>query len=220
MKSLFVVCVIVSVGVAGCGKKKDDAKAEKADAKKDGKSNSGDSVKDKKEKAKQKEDKPKPDESTEKKATPLKVLSYDEIQKLIASHKGKVVVVDAWATYCQPCLKEFHNLVDIHKKYDADKVVCVSLSFDYGGDAKLDELKPRVQAFLDSQGATFDNIISSEPWETLYTKFDFEAVPAVFVYGTDGKLAERVEEDYESENPEPLYKKVKALVEKLAGEKS
>jgi thiol-disulfide isomerase/thioredoxin len=155
----------------------------------------------------------KPDAAAAPKAKPLVVLDYEDIQKLIASHKGKVVVVDAWATYCPPCMRDFHHLVDLHKQYGTDKVACVSLSFDFGDDAKLDELKPRIQAFLDRQGATFDNIISSETWDELYKKFDFAAVPAVFVYGTDGKLIARV--DHSGDDETPIYERVKALVKKL-----
>ena len=71
-------------------------------------------------------------------------------------------------------------------------------------------------SILDGQGAAFDNIIPSEPWESLYKKFDFAAVPAVFVYGTDGKLIERV--DHSGDDETPIYDRVKALVEKLAAE--
>ena len=35
----------------------------------------------------------------------------------IAAKRGKVVVMDAWSTSCPPCMKEFHNLVELHKQY-------------------------------------------------------------------------------------------------------
>src|SRR2546426_580352 len=37
----------------------------------------------------------------------LKAVKLDELGGLIASHKGKVVVVDLWASSCPPCLKDF-----------------------------------------------------------------------------------------------------------------
>jgi thiol-disulfide isomerase/thioredoxin len=158
----------------------------------------------------------KPEAADATKANPLVVLDYEGIQKLIAGHKGKVVVVDAWATYCPPCMRDFHHLVELHKQYGRDKVACVSLSFDFGDDAKLEELQPRIQAFLDRQGATFDNILSSETWDELYKKFDFAAVPAVFVYGEDGKLVARV--DHSGDDETPIYDRVKALVKEHVGE--
>jgi len=218
----------VLIGIVGCGEKPVENTARKKDeiqqtnvvAKKDGNAmpvdvaESVDTAKNEVKNSQPDREQPKPSAKVAAKATPLVVLGYEGIQKLIASHKGKVVVVDAWATYCPPCMKDFHHLVEIHKKYGADKVACVSLSFDYGDDEKLDELKPRVQAFLDRQGATFDNIISNEPWESLYKKFDFAAVPTVFVYGTDGKLIERV--DHSGDDETPIYDRVEALVEELA----
>ena len=47
----------------------------------------------------------------------LSIESYQGILDTIAAHKGKVVVMDAWSTSCPPCIKEFHNLVELHKQY-------------------------------------------------------------------------------------------------------
>src|ERR1041385_9066279 len=91
----------------------------------------------------------------------LKVLDYDGLQKLIASRKGQVVVMDCWATSCAPCIKEFPNLVALHKKYGSAKVACISLSFDYDGSDPLKDVEPPVQKFLERQGATFDNVLCS-----------------------------------------------------------
>ena len=109
--------------------------------------------------------------------------------------------------------------MDLHKLYGADKVACVSLSFDYDEDGEtIDQLKPKIQKFLDQQGATFDNIVSSEGYEKLYEKFELPSIPAVFVYGKDGKLLARVDESGDDETP--IYDRVRALVKKhvTAGE--
>ncbi len=145
----------------------------------------------------------------------LKILSHDEITKLIASHRGKVVVVDCWSTQCGPCIKEFPNLVAMHKKY-GDKVACVSLSFDYEGFGKPEDRIPDVKAFLKKQGATFDNVLSSDDSDTLSRKFDFVSIPVVLVYGQDGKLAQRFDnEDVLKVEDAFTYKDVEALVSEL-----
>jgi hypothetical protein len=108
-------------------------------------------------------------------------------------------------------MKEFHNLVELHKEYPADDVACVSLSFDYEGLGSPEEAEPPVLEFLKSQGATFDNFMSNEESDVLYRKFELNAVPAVFVYDRAGKLRER----FESEG---AYEKVKALVAQLVKE--
>jgi thiol-disulfide isomerase/thioredoxin len=146
----------------------------------------------------------------------LKTLDFEGIQQLIASHKGKVVVMDAWSTACPPCIKEFHNLVEVSQEYPAEKVACVSLSFDYDGIGKPEEQSPRVLKFLREQNATFDNVLSSEESDVLYRKFKLAAVPAVFVYDQQGELAKRFDnEEAKTKSEQFSYAQVKELVAEL-----
>jgi len=150
------------------------------------------------------------DEKADPKAAKVKlqVKDFKGIQDVVKSHKGKVVVMDAWATWCPPCVKEFPNLVKLHKKYGAEKVACISLSFDNDGLGKFEEHQARVQKFLEEQGATFDNLMSNEDSDALFQKFELGSVPAVFVYDKEGKLLKTF-------SSEKAYDEVGPLVEKL-----
>jgi thiol-disulfide isomerase/thioredoxin len=148
----------------------------------------------------------------------LKMLDYDGIQELIASHKGKVIVMDAWSTACPPCIKEFHNLVELHDKYPPDQLACISLSFDYDGIGKPEDKTPRVLKFLREQKATFDNVLSSEESESLYRKFKLTAIPAVFVYNQQGELAKRFDNEDIKGRGEFTYEQVKEFVAELIGQ--
>jgi thiol-disulfide isomerase/thioredoxin len=146
----------------------------------------------------------------------LSIESYQGIQDTIAAQKGKVVVMDAWSTSCPPCIKEFHNLVELHKQYGADQVACISLSFDYEGIGKPEEQVDRVLDFLRSQGATFTNLMSNEETDVLYKKFDLAAVPAVFVYDREGKLAKRFDNEQAKRKEDAFtYEQVRTLVAEL-----
>jgi len=146
----------------------------------------------------------------------LKILDFDGIQKLIESHRGKVVVMDAWSTSCKPCLEEFHNLVELHQKYGPDRVACISLSFDYEGIGKPEEQRERVLKFLREQGATFDNVLSSEESDALYRKFKLASIPAVFVYDRDGRLVKRFDNEKAKSKADAFsYAQVKKLVADL-----
>jgi len=119
----------------------------------------------------------------------LVLKDYDGLQALIASKKGKVVVVDVWSTYCDPCMKEFPGLVGLHKKYGPEKVACISICTNYSGIGKPEDELAEPLKFLEKQGATFDNLLSTDADEALYKKLKIGSVPGIFVYDADGKLA-------------------------------
>jgi thiol-disulfide isomerase/thioredoxin len=78
--------------------------------------------------------------------------AFDEV---VAKHKGKVVLVDYWATWCAACMQEFPHTVELSKKSDPTQLAVVSVSMDEPEDEQL------VLKFLQSQVAAFDNLIST-----------------------------------------------------------
>jgi thiol-disulfide isomerase/thioredoxin len=149
----------------------------------------------------------------------LSIVSFDQIERRIADKRGKVVVMDAWSTSCPPCLQEFHNLVELHKKYGPEQVACISLSFDFEGLGQPEEQQEPVLKFLRQQGATFDNLLSSEESDVLYRKFHLAAVPAVFVYDRAGQLRKRFDNEQAKSKAEAFtYEQVGQLVAELLKE--
>jgi thiol-disulfide isomerase/thioredoxin len=149
----------------------------------------------------------------------LKILDYEGLEKLISLQRGKVVVLDAWSTGCPPCVREFPDLVAMHRRIGPDRLACISLSFDYEGIGKPEDQAPPVLAFLRSQGATFENVLASEEPVAFYKKLEIPSVPAVFVYDRQGKLRERFQDDSSHANGKPLYERVESLVNELLAEK-
>jgi len=126
---------------------------------------------------------------------PAKAINVTEVRaaklhNAFADHKGKVILVDCWATWCAPCIKKFPHLVELHKKYAEKGLVCVSLSMDKFGDED-DYKKDKVVAFLKDKGATFPNFIVSEPKkdEEALLKLigDFQAIPYMIMFDRAGK---------------------------------
>lgn len=120
-----------------------------------------------------------PNEVTVRTATP------DDFKKLIASHKGKVVFVDFWATWCVPCRKAFPKTVKLAKQHADDGLAVVSMSLD-DADAKEDAL-----AFLKEQNAVFDNLMCSFGGETeSYEAYEIpgDALPYFRIYDREGNL--------------------------------
>lgn len=126
----------------------------------------------------------------------LKIMNWEESMAIVKKNKGKIVVLDLWSTSCDPCMKEFPNLVKLHKEYGKD-VACISVSADYAGSKKKppEYFEERVLKFLTEQGATFDNVLCNVPSDELFEKIDLASIPAVFVFGRDGKLVKRFDGD-------------------------
>ena len=145
----------------------------------------------------------------------LKILDYAGLQRLIASHRGDVVVMDAWSTACPPCVHDFPRFVKLSEQYRGKGLACISLSFDYEGIGRPEDQSPPVLAFLRKQKADFDNVLASEDSDTMYKKLGIPSVPEVFVYDRSGKLVSKFGEAAENSKEKPLYDRVGELVAKL-----
>jgi thiol-disulfide isomerase/thioredoxin len=124
--------------------------------------------------------------TAEVKLVPVKWKGYLE---QVASHKdAKLVVVDAWATWCGPCMKNFPHLVEMHHKYGDKGMVAMSVSLD-----DIDKPKSVAAAtkFLEEKKAVFTNLIMDERMDDAFEKLNIGAIPAVFVYTPDGKELKR-----------------------------
>ncbi len=113
-----------------------------------------------------------------------------ELAKSLKEQKGKVVLIDCWATWCAPCVKKFPHLVELHKQYSAKGLVCVSLSLDKLGPDETYK-QENVLKFLKDKGAEFPNFIVSEPKkdEEALQKIlgEYSAVPYMAMFDRMGR---------------------------------
>jgi thiol-disulfide isomerase/thioredoxin len=137
----------------------------------------------------------------------LEVVKYDRLAEVVRNFRGKVVVVDAWATYCVPCIKEFPNLVRLQQKYGRDGLVCISVSVDpvKRQDAAL--------KFLQKQKAGFPNFLLAEDPPVWPERWNVQGVPVVFVFDREGRRAAKFDNDEPHQfTYEDVEKKVKELL--------
>ncbi len=117
-----------------------------------------------------------------------KVVSSDQF-------KGKVVVLDFWATWCPPCKAEIPGYVELQKKYAADGLVFVGVSADEDGPEV-------VKKFIKEHGINYQIVMFDA--DILAAFAPIEAFPTTFIIDRDGmirdkKVGARPTAEYEKE---------------------
>ncbi len=111
-------------------------------------------------------------------------VKYDGLKQEILNHRGKVVVVDFWATFCPPCVKSFPHFIDMQTKYADKGLVVISVSLDATDNPESIE---RAHAFLIKKKSPLRNFILDEPVEVWSKKFGSSSLPFYYVFDRRGK---------------------------------
>jgi peroxiredoxin len=93
---------------------------------------------------------------------------------------GDVVLLNVWATWCEPCRQEIPALEKIHRTYAARGLKVVGVSVDAAGDEK------EVQDFSRKVGMTY--AIWLDPDQRVNDTFHLVGVPSTFLLGRDGTV--------------------------------
>lgn len=139
----------------------------------------------------------KPQESEDDAQPKLQILDWEESQKLIAGHEGKVVLVDIWTTTCGQCVESFPEFVALHERFKDKEFTCVSVNCDYDGvqDKPPEFYRPQVTEFLQQQDARFDHILLSVPFIDFLDEIKLDSTPAYLLYDAEGRLVRRFDND-------------------------
>jgi len=151
----------------------------------------------------------------------LEVASWEQIEAAITKHQGQVVVVDLWSTSCVPCLRELPKLAELQRQHPKT-VACISVSLDYTGAVNQppESNREAVMKILASRKMTVQNFLSSTSDFDVYDKIKLASIPAVLVYGRDGTLRKRFDNDLNEYGEEGFTYagQIDPLVEELLAE--
>ena len=117
-------------------------------------------------------------------AVSLQPVHFDQWNRELASLRGKLVVVDVWATWCVPCLERFPHIVELDRRFRDRGVAVISMSVDDRDDKKAAQI---ARQFLLKQNATFRNYLMDEPILDAFEKLGVQGIPAVFIYDRTGR---------------------------------
>ena len=98
----------------------------------------------------------------------------------LADHKGEVVLLNIWATWCKPCRQEIPALETLHQRHRAAGLVVAGVSID------VDEDRKKVAEFAAALGASYS--MWYDPDDRVSTTFLALGVPASYLIGRDGTL--------------------------------
>jgi peroxiredoxin len=123
----------------------------------------------------------------------LKDLSGRPVQ--LSSLRGKVVLLNFWATWCPPCQEEIPSMIRLNQAMQGKDFQMLAVSIDEGG-------KDAVEAFFKKGGATLPALLDTEG--TTAKRYGTTGVPETFVIDSKGVILKKVIGQMDWSSPEVL----------------
>jgi len=117
----------------------------------------------------------------------------------LADYKGRVILVNVWATWCGPCELEIPELVEAYAKYKDKGVVILGVS--------LDDSAETLRAYAPKKQMTYPLLLWEDAFEDAYGPI--VGVPITFFIGRDGTISRR---HFGPVSKEGLDREIKALL--------
>lgn len=113
-----------------------------------------------------------------------------------ADYRGKVVLINFWATWCGPCRQEIPDFIELYKQYQPQGFEILGVSMDAQG-------APVVTPYVQSAGITYPVLIGNADVSRLY---EVTALPTTIVLDRKGKMSNRLVGAQNRETVEALVK--------------
>lgn len=111
----------------------------------------------------------------------IRKVKLSELNTILESNKGKVVILDLWATWCPPCRKEIPGFVSLYNKYKDKGVEIIGIAYDENG-------LEVVPAFVKKNGINYPVYLDGGGIAEAY---DLQAYPTAIIYGKNGAVVNK-----------------------------
>jgi len=124
--------------------------------------------------------------------SPTKAIQAPEFKQILNSHRGDIVIVNFWATWCAPCLKEIPDLLRLQQENASEGVKLIGVAVDEPTEnsAEVERFRSRYfPAFLTyaRAGAEMDELaqVIDPTWN--------EVVPTTYLLDRQGRVVKRIQ---------------------------
>ena len=119
-------------------------------------------------------------------------------------YRGKVVLLNVWATWCGPCIVEMPTIQKLHEEFAGTDLEIVAVSVDQPNTERA------IRQFVQELGLTFD--VLHDPENDISRAYQVTGYPATFVIGRDGVIRKKVigAADWNSEGNRALVRQLLA----------
>ena len=99
----------------------------------------------------------------------------------VANYKGKVVLIDFWATWCGPCVAELPNVLKAYEKHHSKGFEIIGIS--------LDQDQTKLTTFTQQKNMPWQQFFDGKGWANkLAAKYGVNSIPATYLLDGDGKI--------------------------------
>ena len=99
-----------------------------------------------------------------------------DLRNIIDSSKGRILIINFWATWCGPCVKEFPGLMNLRQGFSEDDLQIVGISLDYS-------MKP-VENFVKQHKVNFPIFLDDE---SISSMLSLKSIPRTLIYNRAGE---------------------------------
>ncbi len=111
----------------------------------------------------------------------IKFTAVDGREVDLAKMRGKVVLIDFWATWCGPCVAELPNVLKTYKELHPKGFEIVGIS--------LDSDKSKLEAFVKDKGMEWPQFFDGKGWKNeIATTYEIHSIPAMWLVNQDGMV--------------------------------
>ena len=104
--------------------------------------------------------------------------------RTLADYRGKVLLLNVWATWCEPCRVEMPSIARLHSEFGPQGLAVVAISIDEPGMGEA------IRAYAKEMGLTFEILHGAR--ESVQKAFQVTGYPVTFVIGPEGTIRKTV----------------------------